>query len=73
MAGVRRVDDDERGSGTGVRLAAMSDTASTVRVTGTFTEATTVDLLGRPLSRTRVADDLHLALGPWEVRTLVLR
>ncbi|MER5198712.1 glycoside hydrolase family 38 N-terminal domain-containing protein [Streptomyces sp. NPDC002755] len=73
VSGVRRVDDDERGPGTEVRLAAMSDTASTVRVTGTFTEVTTVDLLGRPLSRTRVADDLRLALGPWEIRTVVLR
>ncbi|MFI5474473.1 alpha-mannosidase [Streptomyces cacaoi] len=73
VSAVRRVTDDERGPGTEVRLAAMRDTASTVRVTGTFTEATTVDLLGRPLSRTPVADDLTLALGPWEIRTVVLR
>jgi alpha-mannosidase len=42
-------------------------------VTGAFTEATTVDLLGRPLSSTLVADGLELALGPWEIRTVVVR
>nr|WSY57346.1 alpha-mannosidase [Streptomyces sp. NBC_00886] len=70
---VRRVSDDEHGSGTEVRLTAMRDTASTVRVTGAFTEAATVDLLGRPISRTQVEDELELALGPWEIRTVVLR
>ncbi|MEU1569306.1 hypothetical protein ABZ504_55315, partial [Streptomyces mirabilis] len=72
---VRRVTDEERGSGTEVRLAAMSDTGSVVRVTGSFTEATTVDLLGRPLSAEAEpsGDGLELALGPWEIRTVVLR
>jgi alpha-mannosidase len=51
----------------------MSDTGSTARVTGAFTEATTVDLLGRPLSSTPAADGLELALGPWEIRTVVVR
>ena len=60
-------------AGTEVRLAAMSDTGSAVRVTGAFTEATTVDLLGRPLSAAPVADGLELALGPWEIRTVVVR
>ncbi|GAB7106737.1 hypothetical protein JCM4814A_50510 [Streptomyces phaeofaciens JCM 4814] len=73
VSGLRRVTDDERGAGTELRLAAMRDTASTVRVTGAFTEATTVDLLGRPISRTQVRDGLELALGPWEIRTVVLR
>jgi alpha-mannosidase len=75
VSAVRRVTDDEHGSGTEVRLTAMRDTASTVRVTGTFAEAVTVDLLGRPISRTQVQDelDLVLVLGPWEIRTVVLR
>ncbi|TRO58929.1 glycoside hydrolase family 38 C-terminal domain-containing protein [Streptomyces sp. IB201691-2A2] len=73
VSGIRRVADDEFGPGTEVRLAAMNDNASTVRVTGAFSEATTVDLLGRPISRTQAADELELALGPWEIRTVVLR
>ncbi|MFI5881278.1 alpha-mannosidase [Streptomyces sp. NPDC051554] len=73
VSAVRRVIDDEHGSGTEVRLTAMRDTASTVRVTGAFAEADTVDLLGRTISRTRVQDELELALGPWEIRTVVLR
>ncbi|MFI1485456.1 hypothetical protein [Streptomyces sp. NPDC020747] len=52
--------------------AVMNDSAS-VRVTGTFSEATTVDLLGRPISGTPAPDELELALGPWEIRTVVLR
>ncbi|MFJ9374823.1 alpha-mannosidase [Streptomyces sp. NPDC101455] len=73
VSAVRRVTDDEHGSGTEVRLTAMRDTASTVRVTGAFTEAVTVDLLGRTISRTQVQDELELALGAWEIRTVVLR
>ncbi|ETK31415.1 glycosyl hydrolase-related protein [Microbispora sp. ATCC PTA-5024] len=73
VSSIRRVGDAERGAGIEVRVAAMSDTGSTVRVTGAFTEATTVDLLGRPLSATPVADGLELALGPWEIRTVVVR
>ncbi|MEW2042632.1 alpha-mannosidase, partial [Streptomyces sp. NPDC005534] len=73
VSGVRRVTDDVSGAGIEVRMAAMRDTASTVRVTGTFSEVTTVDLLGRPISRAQAADELELALGPWEIRTVVLR
>ncbi|MFD4627393.1 glycosyl hydrolase-related protein [Streptomyces sp. NPDC058475] len=73
VSSVRRVAADERGAGIELRLAAMSDTGATARVTGAFTEATTVDLLGRPLSTTPVADGLELALGPWEIRTVVVR
>jgi mannosylglycerate hydrolase len=74
VSAVRRVGGEgAQGPGTEVRLTAMSDTASTVRVTGAFTEATTVDLLGRPLSRTRVTDALELGLGPWEIHTVFLR
>jgi alpha-mannosidase len=42
-------------------------------MTGPFTQATTVDLLGRPLSETPVRDGLQLTLGPWEIRTVVVR
>ncbi|GGJ27361.1 glycoside hydrolase family 38 C-terminal domain-containing protein [Streptomyces brasiliensis] len=73
VSGVRRVTDAERGAGVEVRLTALSDTGSSVRMTGAFTEATTVDLLGRPLSESPVADGLELALGPWEIRTIVVR
>jgi mannosylglycerate hydrolase len=68
---IRRVPGDDRG--TEVRLVAMSDAGSTARVTGSFTEATTVDLLGRPLGTTPAGDGLDLTLGPWEIRTVVLR
>jgi alpha-mannosidase len=70
---VRRVTPEEGPAGTEVRLVAMSDTGATARVTGPFTEATTVDLLGRPLSTTPAVDGLELALGPWEIRTVVVR
>ncbi|MEV8062395.1 alpha-mannosidase [Streptomyces antimycoticus] len=70
---VRRVFDDELGAGIEIRLTALRDTASTVRLTGPFTEATTVDLLGRTLAPVPVRDGLELALGPWEIRTVVLR
>jgi alpha-mannosidase len=73
VSSIRRVPDDDRGPGTEVRLTAMSDTGSAVRVTGAFTEATTVDLLGRPLSAAPVTDGLELTLGPWEIRTVVVR
>ncbi|MCW8100475.1 glycoside hydrolase family 38 N-terminal domain-containing protein [Streptomyces tauricus] len=73
VSSIRRVIDDEFGSGTEVRLTAMRDSAVAVRVTGAFSEATTVDLLGRPLSRTEAANELELALEPWEIRTVVLR
>ncbi|MFJ1600300.1 alpha-mannosidase [Streptomyces sp. NPDC088261] len=73
VSAVRRVTTEDGGTGTEVRLIAMSDTGAGARVTGAFTEATTVDLLGRPLSTTPAADGLDLALGPWEIRTVVVR
>ncbi len=73
VSSIRRVTDEESGTGIEVRLTAMSDTGSTVRVSGAFKEATTVDLLGRPLSTTPAADGLELELGPWEIRTVVVR
>jgi mannosylglycerate hydrolase len=69
VSSIRRVPGD----GTEVRLVAMTDAGSTARVTGSFTEATTVDLLGRPLDTTPAGDGLDLTLGPWEIRTVVLR
>ncbi|MFF2521416.1 glycoside hydrolase family 38 N-terminal domain-containing protein [Streptomyces liangshanensis] len=73
VSAVRRVTTEDGGAGTEVRLVAMSDTGADARLTGPFTEATTVDLLGRPLSTTPAADGLDLALGPWEIRTVVVR
>ncbi|HJP79253.1 MAG TPA: hypothetical protein VJ914_33580 [Pseudonocardiaceae bacterium] len=69
VSSIRRVAD----AGVEVRLVAMSDSSSVARITGSFTEATTVDLLGRPLGSVEVADELDLDLGPWEIRTVVLR
>ncbi|MGW7546532.1 glycoside hydrolase family 38 N-terminal domain-containing protein [Streptomyces sp. NPDC054770] len=73
VSSIRRVTDPGHGPGTEVRLAALRDTATAVRVTGTFTGATTVDLLGRPIGSEPVRDGLDLVLGPWEIRTVVLR
>ncbi|ALO98352.1 Alpha-mannosidase [Streptomyces hygroscopicus subsp. limoneus] len=73
VSAVRRVTGADHGAGTEIRLTSMSDTGSHVRVTGPFTEATTVDLLGRPLADTPVRDGLHLDLAPWEIRTLRVR
>ena len=67
VPGIRRVAE-----GIEVRLVAMTGTAATARVTGAFTEATTVDLLGRPLGTDQVAGALDLELGAWEIRTIVL-
>ncbi|MFG2791893.1 alpha-mannosidase [Streptomyces sp. NPDC048419] len=77
VSSIRRVGDGVGGAGTEIRLAAMSDSPSHVRVTGAFTQATTVDLLGRPLSpppgSEPVRDGLEFTLAPWEIRTVVLR
>ncbi|MFF4692845.1 alpha-mannosidase [Streptomyces sp. NPDC001307] len=73
VSSVRRVTDADRGAGTEIRLAAMSATPTHARMTGPFTQATTVDLLGRPLSEPPVRDGLQLTLGPWEIRTVVVR
>ncbi|MFJ9542298.1 glycosyl hydrolase-related protein [Streptomyces sp. NPDC101225] len=72
VSALRRVADDAGGTGVEIRLVAMSDTATDVRVTGPFTQATTVDLLGRPLASVPVRDGAELTLGPWEIRTVVL-
>jgi alpha-mannosidase len=68
VSSIRRVAD-----GTELRMVAMTDTGSSARVTGPFTAATTVDLLGRPLDAAPATDGLDLTLGPWEIRTVVLR
>jgi alpha-mannosidase len=59
--------------GTELRLVAMSDAGASARLTGAFTEATTVDLLGRPLSTVSAVGELELDLGRWEIRTVVVR
>jgi alpha-mannosidase len=72
VSAVRRVKDEAGGTGTEIRLVAMSDAATPVRVTGPFTRATAVDLLGRPLAPMPVRDGLAFTLDPWEIRTVVL-
>jgi alpha-mannosidase len=59
--------------GTEVRVVAMSDAGANARLSGAFTEATTVDLLGRPLSTVSAVGELELDLGRWEIRTVVVR
>lgn len=59
--------------GTEVRLVAMSEAGASARLTGAFTEATTVDLLGRPLSTVSAVGERELDLGRWEIRTVVVR
>ncbi|WP_329372248.1 alpha-mannosidase [Streptomyces sp. NBC_00669] len=73
VSAVRRVAAADGGTGTEVRLTAMSDTGARARVTGAFTEAATVDLLGRPLSAQPADGALDLTLSGWEIRTVVLR
>ncbi|MDX3094964.1 glycoside hydrolase family 38 C-terminal domain-containing protein [Streptomyces sp. ME19-03-3] len=73
VSSVRRVTDGDLGAGTEVRLVAMADAGATARVTGAFTRVTTVDLLGRPLETAPARSGVELALGPWEIRTIVLR
>ncbi|GAB3574365.1 alpha-mannosidase [Leifsonia lichenia] len=68
VSSIRRVD-----GGTEVRLVAMSNAGATAVVSGTFSDVTTVDLLGRVLSTTTVSGTVELALGPWELRTIVVR
>jgi mannosylglycerate hydrolase len=68
VSSIRRV-----AGGTEVRLVAMSDAGAIARLTGAFTEATTVDLLGRPLSTVSAVGELELDLGRWEIRTVVVR
>jgi mannosylglycerate hydrolase len=73
VSSIRRVADEHRGPGIEVRLTAMSDAGAAARLTGAFTEATTVDLLGRPLGTTSAGGELELDLAPWEIRTVVVR
>jgi alpha-mannosidase len=74
VSAIRKATAADGTAGTEVRLVAMSDTAVRTRVSGAFTEARTVDLLGRPLSAPEPAPGaLDLDLGPWEIRTVLLR
>ena len=68
VSSIRRVD-----AGTELRLVAMTDAGSTVMVSGPFTDVATVDLLGRVLSSEAVSGAVELTLGPWELRTIVVR
>ena len=74
VSAIRRVTAADGEAGTEVRLVAMSGTGVHARVIGSFTEAATVDLLGRPLSGPVPAPGAFgLDLGPWEIRTVLLR
>ena len=74
VSAIRKVTAADGAAGTEVRLVAMSDTGVHARLIGAFTEAATVDLLGRPLSGPAAAPGaLGLDLGPWEIRTVLLR
>jgi alpha-mannosidase len=68
VSSIRRVP-----GGTEVRLAAMTDAGTRVRISGAFTEATTTDLLGRPLSTVSAVGERELDLGRWEISTVVVR
>ncbi|MGN7797778.1 hypothetical protein [Leifsonia sp. 22587] len=72
VSSVRRVTLDGR-PGVEVRLVAMSDDGATPTLTGEFTEAAQVDLLGRTIAVEEAYGACDLMLGPWEIRTLVLR
>jgi alpha-mannosidase len=67
VSAVRRV-----ANGVELRLVAMSDAPTTASISGRFTDATTVDLLGRQLSTEAAPGLLSLDLGPWEIRSVVL-
>ncbi|MBY8879970.1 alpha-mannosidase [Actinacidiphila acidipaludis] len=74
VSAIRTVTAADGADGTEVRLVAMSDTGAEARVSGVFTEAATVDLLGRVLSGPAAAPGaLELRLAPWEIRTILLR
>jgi alpha-mannosidase len=51
----------------------MTDAGTRVRISGAFTEATTTDLLGRPLSTVSAVGERELDLGRWEISTVVVR
>jgi alpha-mannosidase len=72
VASVRSVVLDGR-PGIEVRLVAMSDDGATPTLTGEFSEVSQVDLLDRTLAVEAAPGVLDLVLGPWEIRTLVLR
>jgi mannosylglycerate hydrolase len=63
-----------RGEWLELRLVAETAAATEVVVRGAFDEARDADLLGRPLgSLATETGTLHVALGPWEIRTVQLR
>jgi mannosylglycerate hydrolase len=63
-----------RGDRLELRLACEQPDARTATVSGGFTEAWEADLLGRPGGPIALeAGALRLALGPWEIRTVLVR
>ena len=74
VSSIRRVADDDRGAGTEVRLAAMSD-AGVDRPRDRRVHRGHHGRPARPAAspRRRSRSGLELALGPWEIRTVVVR
>ncbi|WP_127502034.1 glycoside hydrolase family 38 C-terminal domain-containing protein [Actinoplanes solisilvae] len=66
VTAVRRTD-----SGVELRLVAMTPAPTTAKITGPYASASEADLLGRTTGSS--VDAAHVALGPWEIRTLHLR
>jgi mannosylglycerate hydrolase len=63
-----------RGEWLELRVVAETATPTEAVIRGPFDEARDADLLGRPLGAPSTAPgELHLALGPWEIRTVQLR
>jgi mannosylglycerate hydrolase len=64
MTSLRRRDDRLE-----LRVVALTNERTTARITGRFTEARRVDLLGRPVARLSTMD---IPLRPWEIATIQL-
>lgn len=61
-----------RDEGIEVRLVGMSDHPMAAKVTGDFTTATDISLLGDRLVTQERAEMPHIHLQPWEIRSLLL-
>ncbi|HEY0248300.1 MAG TPA: hypothetical protein VGC45_08555 [Gryllotalpicola sp.] len=77
--GVRVAGDDvlvsavrHDGTGTELRLVALSPEPVAASITGRFASAQTLTLLGEPIDETAAAGRLELRLAPWEIRTVRL-
>ncbi|RYV50459.1 alpha-mannosidase [Pengzhenrongella frigida] len=60
-------------AGVELRIVAMGDSPTIATVTGDFTAATTVTLLGHPISDVTSPGRLEIPLMPWEIRSVVLK